>query len=63
MAHRPSAGQRPSRPQWHFSESCDLEQLGAIYGKCLDLHHLLNRFVPWRRARVWSRIVHALAAA
>ena len=32
-------------------------------GLLWPMHHLYNRFVRWRRAGVWGRIMDALAAA
>jgi len=44
------------------SGPCDLEHLGAIYRKRLAYTTCYNRFVRWRRAGVWSRIIDALAS-
>jgi transposase len=44
--------------------SCALEHLGVICPRCLVPYTTCyNRFVRWRRAGVWGRIIDALAAA
>jgi transposase len=44
------------------SGSCDPEHLAQSARGIWSLH-LLNRFVRWRRAGVWNRLIDALAAA
>jgi transposase len=58
-----SSGRRSSDPQWHLpglairSSWRDLPEAFGPYTTCY------NRFVRWRRAGVWSRIMDVLAAA
>src|ERR1700757_3263904 len=56
-----SSGERSSCPQWHLlglrSGWRDLPEAFGPYTTCY------NRFVRWRRAGVWGRIIDALAAA
>jgi transposase len=58
-----SSGERPTCPQWHLlgppirSTWRDLPAAFGPYTTCY------NRFVRWRRAGVWGRIIDALAAA
>jgi transposase len=53
-----SSGKRPT-----CSGSCNLGHPGAICRIILALTPpVYNRFVRWRRARVWGRIIDALAA-
>ena len=60
-----SLGKRPSRPhyQWHLlvlrsgAPWRDLPEAFGPYTTCY------NRFVRWRRAGVWRRVIDALAAA
>ena len=52
------------RGQWTLSFGCcGPARRDATYRAASVLHHLHNRFVRWRRAGVWSRIMDALAAA
>src|SRR4051794_28836617 len=40
--------------------------LNGIFGSCVQVHRgatCYNRFVRWRRARVWDQIMEALAAS
>ncbi len=37
--------------------------LAGPAGQFWSLHHLLHRFVRWRRAGVWGKIMNALARA
>ena len=58
-----SSGKRPSCPQWHLLGLAIGSTLVRSTGGVWSLHNLLQRFVRWRRAGVWSRIIDALAAA
>jgi transposase len=56
-------GERPAGPQRHL---LGLAVRGALAGPARDLrsvHHCYNRFVRWRRAGVWGKIMNALARA
>ncbi len=58
-----SSGQRPMCPQRHLLGPAirgTLARSAASFGPCTTCYH---RFVRWRRAGVWGRIIDALAAA
>ena len=55
-----SSGERPSRPQRNFLGRAPWRDLPEAFGPYTTCY---NRFVRWRRAGVWSRIIDALAAA
>ncbi len=61
QAARRATGERPACPQWRLLRSGapwrDLPDNFGPYTTCY------NRFVRWRRAGVWGRIMDALAAA
>ena len=63
QAARRTAGERPACPQWHLLGLTiwrtwrDLPDDFGPYTTCY------NRFVRWRRAGVWGRIMDALAIA
>ena len=60
-AARPSTGERPSRSQWHLLGVAIWSTLARSARQFRFLDHLLQPFVRWRRAGVWSRIMNALA--
>ena len=60
-AGRPSTGERPSRSQWHLLGVAIWSTLARSARQFRFLYHLLQPFVRWRRAGVWSRIMNALA--
>jgi transposase len=54
---------RPACPQWYvlgLAVGCTVADLSDTYGPCTTCY---NRFVRWRRAGVWDRIMEALTAA
>ena len=54
---------RPACPQWYLlglAVGAPCRDLPEIYGPCTTCY---NRFVRWRRAGVWDRIMEALTAA
>jgi Putative transposase of IS4/5 family (DUF4096) len=55
-----SSGERPSRPQRNFLGRAPWRDLPEAFGPYTTCY---NRFVRWRRAGVWSRIIDALAGA
>jgi transposase len=60
-AARSSTGERPSRSQWHLLGVAIWSTLARSARQFRSLYHLLQPFVRWRRAGVWSRIMNALA--
>ena len=56
-------GERPARPQWHLLGVAIRSAVARPAGQLRSVHHLLHRFVRWRRAGVWGRIMDALATA
>jgi transposase len=54
-------GERPSRSQWHLLGVAIWSTLARSARQFRSLYHLLQPFVRWRRAGVWSRIMNALA--
>src|SRR6478672_4127569 len=58
-----AACERPARPQWHllgFAVRCAMARSAGEFWAAHDL--LYNRFVRWRKANVWDRIMNALSA-
>ena len=60
-AGRPPTGERPSRSQWHLLGVAIWSTLARSARQFRSLYHLLQPFVRWRLAGVWSRIMNALA--
>ena len=58
-----SSGKRPPCPQWHLLGLAIGSTLARSTGGVWPYTTCDNRFVRWRRAGVWSRIIDALAAA
>src|SRR5262249_22367829 len=63
QSSRRAAGRRSACLEWHLlgaAVRAPWRDLPSAFGPCTTCY---NRFVRWRRAGVWSRIMDALAAA
>src|SRR5947209_19714974 len=63
QAARRTTSKRPSRPQWHLLGLAIWSAVARPSNKLRPYTTCYNRFVRWRRAGVWSRIINTLAAA
>lgn len=57
------AGGRPPGDQWHPVEAPNRRSVAGCAGALRSAHPLYNRFVRWRAAGVWDRLLEAVSAA
>ena len=61
-ARRPAC-ERPPCSEWHLLGSTIWGTVARPAGQLWSVHQCYNRFVRWRRAGVWAKIMNALAGA